>query len=471
MKKTLIYNARIIDKENDFTGGIIINGKKIEAVLNAKEAASFAKMPSYDVINANGMALMPSFVDLHAHFRDPGFTVKEDIESGSKAAVAGGYGTVVLMPNTNPPVSTAAEVRANNAKAKKLGLLNVIQGASITTHFDGENISHLNALNAKETPLITEDGREVKSTSVMLDGMKKAASKKMIVSCHCEDPFLAEQARPLRKEALAKLAQAQKLEEAEKRTAAKKAAVKKDAVVKDTAKKIAALKKEAADLLAQANTLLALAEDSATFRNIRLAKEAGCHLHLCHVSTKECIDAIRKAKAEGQNITAEITPHHIGICGTKQPEIFEIVNPPLRSQSDIDSLIEALDDGTADCISTDHAPHTEQDKLAGSPGFSGIETSFAVCYTTLVLGNAFTVRKLSELMSYNPSNILGLKNTGLIKKGFAANVVLADLERIWTVRGNDFASKGKYTPLEGQKVVGKVMRTFYEGKTVFEAEK
>lgn len=444
MKKTLIYNARIIDKENDFTGGIIINGKKIESVLSAKEAASFAKQDSFVTINANGMALMPSFVDLHAHFRDPGFTAKEDIESGSKAAVAGGYGTVVLMPNTDPPVSTAKEVRTNNAKAKQLGLLNVIQSASITTHFDGENTVHLNELNAKETPLITEDGREVKSSVVMLDGMKKAAAKKMIVSCHCEDPFLAEEARPLRKEALAKLAKA---------------------------KKSPQLKKEAAEILTKANTLLALAEDTATFRNIRLAKEAGCHLHLCHVSTKECIEAIRKAKAEGMNITAEITPHHIGICGTKMPQIFEIVNPPLRSQDDIDSLIEALDDGTADCISTDHAPHTEQDKLGGSPGFSGIETSFAVCYTTLVLGNAFTVSRLSELMSYNPSKILGLKNTGLIKKGFAANVVLVDLERIWTVRGKDFESKGKYTPLEGQKVVGKVVKTFYEGKTVFELEK
>ncbi len=444
MKKTLIYNARIIDKENDFTGGIIINGKKIESVLRAKEAASFAKQASFETINANGMALMPSFVDLHAHFRDPGFTAKEDIESGSKAAVAGGYGTVVLMPNTNPPVSTAKEVRTNNAKAKQLGLLNVIQSASITTHFDGENTAHLNELNAKETPLITEDGREVKSSAVMLDGMKKAAAKKMIVSCHCEDPFLAEEARPLRKEALAKLAKA---------------------------KKSPQLKKEAAEILTKANTLLALAEDTATFRNIRLAKEAGCHLHLCHVSTKECIEAIRKAKAEGMNITAEITPHHIGICGTKMPQVFEIVNPPLRSQDDIDSLIEALDDGTADCISTDHAPHTEQDKLGGSPGFSGIETSFAVCYTTLVLGNAFTVSRLSELMSYNPSRILGLKNTGLIKKGFAANVVLVDLERIWTVRGKDFVSKGKYTPLEGQKVVGKVVKTFYEGKIVFELEK
>lgn len=456
MKKTLIYNARIIDKENDFTGGIIINGKKIESVLSAKEAASFAKQDSFVTINANGMALMPSFVDLHAHFRDPGFTAKEDIESGSKAAVAGGYGIVVLMPNTNPPVSTLKEVRANNSKAKELGLLNVIQSSSITTHFDGENIIHLDELNAKEVPLITEDGREVKDSAVMFEGMKKAACKKMIVSCHAEDPFLAEEARPLRKQALSLLAEAEKISSSKKQS---------------DIKKCAALKKAAAEILSEANRLLALAEDASTFRNIRLAEEAGCHVHLCHVSTKKSIEAIRKAKAEGMNITAEITPHHIGICGTKMPQIFEIVNPPLRSQDDIDSLIEALDDGTADCIATDHAPHTEQDKLGGSPGFSGIETSFAVCYTTLVLGNAFTVSRLSELMSYNPSKILGLKNTGLIKKGFAANVVLVDLERIWTVRGKDFVSKGKYTPLEGQKVVGKVVKTFYEGKTVFELEK
>lgn len=462
MKKIFVYNARIIDKEKDFTGAILVNGKKIEKIFTQKEADVFLKKNSSSVklelLDAKGYALLPSFVDLHAHFRDPGLTQKEDIESGCKAAVAGGYGTVVLMPNTNPVVSTAKEVRANNAKAKKLGLLNVIQSASITTHFDGENISHLDELNAKETPLITEDGKEVKNSFVMLEGMKKAASKKMIVSCHCEDPFLADAARPLRKEALAKLAEVKKLEE------------KKSAAGKVTSK-INALKKEAAALLTEANILLADAEDTSTLRNIRLAQNAGCRLHLCHVSTKVCIEALREVKKNGQKITAEITPHHIGLCGTKMPGIFQVVNPPLRSEEDIAALIEALDDGTADCISTDHAPHTAEDKASGSPGFSGIETSFAVCYTTLVLGNAFTVKKLSELMSYNAAQILGLKNTGLIEKGYEANFVLADLEKIWTVKGSEFFSKGKYTPLEGQKIVGKIMKTFYEGKEVFSLEK
>lgn len=463
MKKIFVYNARIIDKEKDFKGAILVSGKKIEKVFTEKDASDFFKKNSssnkLELLDAKGYALLPSFVDLHAHFRDPGLTQKEDIESGCKAAVAGGYGTVVLMPNTNPVVSTAKEVRANNVKAKKIGLLNVIQSASITTHFDGENISHLDELNAKETPLITEDGKEVKSSYVMLEGMKKAASKKMIVSCHCEDPFLADAARPLRKEALAKLAEVKMLEESV------------SSVSKKTRAKINALKKEAASLLARANSLLASAEDTSTLRNIRLAQDAGCHLHLCHVSTKVCIDALREAKKNGQKITAEITPHHIGLCGTKAPGIFQIVNPPLRSEEDIAALIEALDDGTADCICTDHAPHTAEDKAAGSPGFSGIETSFAVCYTTLVLGNAFTVKKLSELMSYNAAEILGLKNTGLIEKGYEANFVLADLERIWTVKGNEFFSKGKYTPLEGQKIVGKIMKTFYEGKEVFSLEK
>lgn len=451
MSRTLIYNARLIDKDTDKKGALLLNGKKIEKILTDGEAKKLtAEIKSGEqkiaLVDAEGCAVFPSFIDLHAHFRDPGFTQKEDIESGCKAAVAGGYGCVVLMPNTNPVVSTKDEVQANNQKAKKLGLLKVIQSASITTHFEGQSVNHLKDLNAKETPVITEDGKEVLDSALMLEGMKTAAAKKMIVSCHCEDPFLAQKARPLRKLALEKIAESEKIRNAEKS---------------------AGLKKEAATLLTEANTLLELAEDTATLRNIRLAKEAGCHLHLCHVSTKTCILALKQAKAEGMNITAEITPHHIGLIGSKVPNLFQIVNPPLRNETDVNALIEALDDGTADTIATDHAPHTYEDKLNGSPGFSGIETSFAVSYTTLVLGNAFTVKKLSELMSYNASQILGLKNTALLKEGYDANLALVDLEEIWTVKGEDFVSRGKYTPLEGQKIVGKVKATFFEGKKVF----
>ena len=313
---------------------------------------------------------------------------------------------------------------------------------SITENFEGKSTEHLKSLNKKIVPLITEDGREVASSAVMLDGMKIAAQKNIIVSCHCEDPDLANEARPLRKKALDLLA-------------------KENPSAQD--------KKQAAAYLKEAHTLLAVAEDAATFRNIRLAEEAGVHLHLCHVSTAECIDALREAKKRGINISAEITPHHIALNCEKSDTKFQIVNPPLRPESDRQAVIQALLDGTADVISTDHAPHTMEDKKSGSPGFSGLETAFAACYTTLCLENGMSLKMLSEKMSARPAELLGLNDRGLLEEGLLANLTIIDTEKIWTVRGEEFASKGKYTPLEGKKLSGEVQATFYKGRIVFQA--
>ena len=366
------------------------------------------KDPKVSSFNARGLTLMPSFIDMHAHFRDPGLTQKEDIETGSKAAAAGGYGLLVLMPNTNPVISSQEAALANDKKAADFGFADVIQSVSITKDFDGKTISHLEELNAKSVPVITEDGKEVADSDVMFRAMCTAAKKKLIVACHCEDPSLAAAARPLRKEAL---------------------------------------ENAAADM--------------------RLAEQSGCRLHLCHVSTAKCIEAVHRAKKEGIKVTCEITPHHLGLSENKT-NIFHIVNPPLRSESDRKALVKALLDGTADVISTDHAPHTLEDKAAGSPGFSGLETSFAVCNTVLVKQNGMKLKKLSELMSAKPAEILGIKDRGLLQEGFDASLVLVDPDKQWTVRGEEFASKGKYTPLEGKKLTGTIAATFLHGKIVYQ---
>lgn len=459
----LIYNARLVDKNTDKKGAVLVSGKKIVSVLTSAEAKEYISKNKFFIFsltgellkkqitstakNANvifvydakGLTLMPSFVDMHSHFRDPGFTQKEDIESGCKAAVAGGYGTVVCMPNTSPVISSEEQAELNDKKAEELNVVQLIQSVSITKNFDGKDVSHISKLNEKKVPLISEDGHEVESASVMLSGMKEAAKKKIIVSCHCEDPTLAVSAKPFRKEALELLSKSNTKES----------------------------KKKAAELLTKANTLLALAEDTATFRNIRLAEEAKCHLHLCHVSTASCIEAVRLAKKNGDNLTCEITPHHLALDGTKAPNIFNIVNPPLRSEKDRLSLLEALKDGTADVIATDHAPHTAEDKTSGSPGFTGLETSFAVCNTELVCKKIITIKKLSALLSSNPAEILGLKNRGLIKENYAADLVLVDSNAKWKVDSGKFFSKGKYSPFNGKTLTGKVKATVFNGKFVF----
>lgn len=439
---TLIYNARLVDKNIDVkNAALLISKNKIAGFPSKESVKEMLSDENVSKFDAQGAVLMPGFIDMHAHFRDPGFTYKEDIESGSKAAAAGGFTHCLLMPNTNPVLSSQIQAEENNKKAKEAGFCNVIQSVSITKDFDGKTLDHLDSLNSKVVPVITEDGKEVASSSVMFEAMKKAAAKKIIVACHCEDPSLAAAAKPFRQKALELLKEE---------------------------KPSASQKKEAALNLKEADLLLKLAEDTATLRNIELAKEAGCHLHLCHVSTKTCLDAVRRAKKEGQPVTCEVTPHHLALSGEKIPEIFNIVNPPLRSEEDRLACVQALADGTADVIATDHAPHSLEDKKNGSPGFSGLETAFASAYTALVKNGSMKLKKLSELMSARPAQILGLKNRGLLEEDYIADLVLLDLDSQCTVCGEEFASKGKFTPLENKKLWGIVKATFLEGKIVFQ---
>ena len=446
--RLLIHNVRLVDETTDKpNAALLINGGKIERLLSAEDAARLLQQEggSLAAFDGKGLVLMPSFIDMHAHFRDPGLTQKEDIETGCLAAAAGGFGTLVLMPNTKPVVSSQEMAEINNNKARLFGRANVIQSVSITRDFDGTTVSHLEDIQRETVPLVTEDGHEVTDSAVMLQAMRIAAKKGIIVSCHCEDPFLAAAARPLRQQALALLNSADEGQAGDE------------------------ARRQAADLLSQANTLLALAEDTATDRNIALAAEAGCHLHLCHVSTAHCFESVRRAKKAGQDITCEVTPHHLGLAGDTAPRIFHIVNPPLRSEADRQAVVDALLDGSADCIATDHAPHTAGDKAGGSPGFSGLETAFAVCHTTLVLGNNMPLTTLSRRMSATPAHLLHLEDRGTLAPGKRADLVLVNTEEKWIVEGESFASKGKYTPLEGETVTGSVQATFLNGNLVFQA--
>jgi len=487
---TLIYNARLIDAGKDFHGAVLVAD---DGTIAAVMETTGADVPDIDcadgidaveLIDAENGILMPSFIDMHVHFRYPGQSAKEDLISGSKAAVHGGYGCVVLMPNTSPVVSDVATALDIEDKVADTGLLRAFQTMSITKGFSGNDISHLDDLNhemAKRIPVISEDGKDVASPDVMKAAMEKCAAAGVMVSCHCEEPSLVPEARRLR---------------------------------------------EARDF-AGAERVLAKAEDDCTERNLQLAAEAGCDIHIAHCSTAQSLNYVRAAKAQlrklsaaGQftanvqpaadvqvtaagaaegadvqltaavaaegarsaagsdaatgrdrlrprRVTCEVTPHHFGLSYEMPGMDCQLVNPPLRSEDDREACIAAILDGTADVISTDHAPHTDADKAAGACGFTGIETAFAASYTTLVDGGYISMRNLSRLMSAKPAELLGL-NCGLLEAGREADLVLVD-EGEWVVDTGKFESKGKFSPLQGQPLKGRVLRTWFRGKTVYQA--
>lgn len=470
MKAKFIYNAVLVDSKINHPGAVLLLQGKISAVYlgtfktldsakKAAEASGTVSVGEVEFFDAKGLVLMPSFIDMHAHFRYPGQTQKEDLDSGLAAAAAGGFGSLVLMPNTNPVISDKESALKVISEANEKKIARIFQTVSITKDFEGADTSALDKLTPEEFPVISEDGHDVDSAAVMLEGMTKAGERNIIVSCHCEDPALAIAARPYRQRALGFMKQYGI------------PAGKVNVVTPDVPNSV---NFEIDGNLTTANKILALAEDAATMRNIEIAKLAGCHVHICHCSTKLSIDAVRRAKEDirnkltptGFDCTVEVTPHHIGLVGTDAPYIRALVNPPLRSKDDRKALIDAIKDGTVDCIATDHAPHTQEDKAAGSPGFTGLETAFAVCNTTLCKKEDMPLCRLSELMSANPAKLLKIKS-GKFESGYNADLVLVNPDEEWIVDPSKFCSKGKSTPLEGQKLNGKIHATIFNGEIVY----
>jgi len=403
----LIQNARVIDAQQDRVLDILIRDGAIAAVRSVpppeqKDSADRGLSPDGAVIEAGGLTCLPAFCDLHAHFRDPGQTAKEDLASGSRAAVRGGYTAVNLMANTKPVISSRAQAQDVLDRAAAIGLCDVHQCASITHDMDGRTVDHLETLGST-VRIISDDGHDVMDACVMLQAMTAAARLGLTVMLHCEDMNLS-------------------------------------------------------------STDYRLAEDLMTERNIALARAAGCRLHVAHVSTEGSMRAVIAAKERGQAVTCEVTPHHLALTNATSYR----VNPPLRTQQDVDFLIHAVEQGWVDAISTDHAPHTAEDKAAGAPGMVGLETAFGVCSTTLVRPGHITLARLTELMSTNPAHILGL-NKGCIAPGYDGDLVLVDLDAPWTVDSSSFASKGRNTPFAGQTLYGRVMMTIKAGRVVYRA--
>ncbi len=423
-----IRNVRLADRDMDTPGAVYVSAGKISEIYTegntdlAGKACAAAEKEGIPVLDGQGLLLTPAFTDMHAHFREPGFPDKETVETGAAAAAAGGYTAAVLMANTNPVISTREAAGEINLKAAEKGLLQTFQAVSLTRGFDGKDTSHLDGASPQETPVASEDGRDVESPVVMLEAMKKCAAAGIIVSCHCEDPVLSVQANALRRRGDFK----------------------------------------------GAEKIFRLAEDTYTERNLLLAEEAGCRIHIAHVSTEKSLDSVRRAKARRNGlVTSEATPHHL--CMNDGLE--DAVNPPLRPEKDRKALTGGLRDGTIDVIATDHAPHTEEDKKNGAPGFSGIQTAFPLCYTRLVKTGEITLSKLSDLMAAKPASVLSIPR-GLLKTGYDADLVLIDIDKPFKVDVNspDWFSKGKNSPLDGQELYGKIMAVWKKGKQVFKTD-
>lgn len=399
MSNLLIKNVNVVDAFQNFHGDVYIENGII------KEVGQGLNKDSVEIIDGNNLTLMPSFIDTHAHFREPGFTQKEDIESGSKAAAKGGYTGVCLMANTWPVCSNYEVLNAVRNRAKEVGLTDIHQCVSITENFKGSNIEHLDMFkDDKEVKAISDDGVGVMDSSIMMKAMKVARENNWIVMSHAEDKTFS------------------KID-------------------------------------------MRMAEDLMTIRDLYLAKVTKAHIHMAHVSTVESINAIERAKEEGVNVTCEVTPHHLALDSTISNYR---VNPPIREREDVETLIRAIKKNVVDCIGTDHAPHTEEDKKNGAPGMVGLETAFSICYTTLVKENDISLNKLSELMSRNSANILGM-NKGLISVGKDGDMVLVDLDKKITVDRENFASRGKNTPFQGREYYGEIKMTIKGGKVVYKA--
>lgn len=399
MSNLLIKNVNVVDAFQNFHGDVYVENGRI------KEIGQDLKKNNVEIIDGNNLTLMPSFIDTHAHFREPGFTQKEDIDSGSKAAVKGGYTGVCLMANTWPVCSNYEVLNAVRNRAKEVGLTDIHQCVSITENFKGSNIEHLNIFkDDKEVKAISDDGVGVMDSSIMMKAMEVARKNNWVVMSHAEDKTFS------------------KID-------------------------------------------MRMAEDLMTIRDLYLAKVTKAHLHMAHVSTVESINAIERAKEEGVNVTCEVTPHHLALDSTVSNYR---VNPPIREKEDVKTLIRAIRKGVVDCIGTDHAPHTEEDKKNGAPGMVGLETAFSICYTTLVKENNISLNKLSELMSRNSARILGM-NKGLISVGKDGDMVLVDLNQRVTVDREKFVSRGKNTPFHGREYYGEVKMTIKGGNVVYKA--
>jgi dihydroorotase len=428
MKPILIKGARIIDPSQtlDAVSSILIAERKIAWLGTGNQ-----KPPTngYDVIDAGTLIAAPGFIDLHCHLREPGQEEKETIATGTQAASCGGFTTVCCMPNTEPPIDNQSIVDYVKEKAAREGVVRVLPIGCITKGRKGEALADMGEMAAAGVAAFSDDGNPVINSRLMRQALDYSLAFDLPVIEHCEDKTLSENGQM-------------------------------NEGIVSTRLGLAGIP--------------AAAEESMVARDIALAELTGARLHIAHVSTAGSVELVRSGKKRGVRVTCEVTPHHLTLTEEKVMgyDTNAKVNPPLRTQNDIEALIAGLRDGTVDAIATDHAPHTALEKLcefAFAPfGISIFETAFGMLMG-LVHAKKIDLDMLISKLTWGPAKILGGKfgKLGTLEVGSPADLVLIDPDMEWIVDPSTFASKGKNTPLGGSQLKGKVVMTFYQGNQVF----
>ena len=404
---------------------VVLSGgvRKLDLRVENGKIAELAEHLEGEGIDCAGLTIFPGLIDMHVHLREPGFEKKENIESGSRAAVKGGFTQVCCMPNTKPVTDNKVVVSYIKNRAREVGLCKVNPIGAITEGQEGKNLAAIGAMKAAGAVAVSEDGKSVVATNLMANAMMYAADFGLKCLCHCEDSALVD-----------------------------------GGVVNEGYY----------STLTGLKGSIRAAEDIVIAREICLAESLSLPVHICHVSTYSGVQLIREAKARGVQVTAETCPHYFTLTDAAIAD-FDTntkVNPPIRAEKDRLAIIEGLKDGTLDCIVTDHAPHHEDDKnveyALAAFGISGLETSFALSYTQLVKGGVLTLSELADKMSANPAAILNLQG-GRLEVGAPADLTIVDLNKVWTIDPKDFVSKGKNTPFAGREVYGRVKYTVVDG--------
>lgn len=419
MEKILIKNALLSPSGKEGTVDILIYEGKI-----AEIAPQVDSPHDCSVIDADGLTVIPGLVDVHVHLREPGFSYKETIAAGTAAAAAGGFTTVCPMPNLNPAPDSPENLERQLEIIRRDAKIETIPYATITRSRLGAELVDYEAL-APFVAGFSDDGSGVQDEEVMREAMRQIAKTGKILAAHCEVNSLlrggyihdGEYARAHGHQGICSESEWGEIE-----------------------------------------------------RDIRLAEETGCRLHICHISTAESVDLIRRAKERGVRVTCETAPHYLAFCDEDMREEGRFkMNPPIRSRCDMEALREGAADGTIDVIATDHAPHSAEEKSKGleksAMGVVGLETSLAAVYTHMVKPGHISFPRMLEMMVLEPRKLFGFR--GGILPGNRADLAIVDFDRVVKVDSTSFLSKGKSTPFDGTTLFGKVMMTIAGGKTVY----
>ena len=421
----LLKNGRQINESNELVAVDLL--VKDGIIIEMTECIENTEAQVYDLA---GKLVSPGLIDVHVHLREPGYERKETIETGTKAAARGGYTTIAAMANTIPVPDSMESVTYIEGLLQQSAQVRVFPYAAITLGERGQEIVDVEALSETSILGFSDDGRGIQEAGVMYQAMQRAKAVNKPIVAHCEDDSLLFGGY---------------LHDGE---------------------------------YAKANGhrgILSVSESAQIARDIMLAQATGVHYHICHISTKESVESVRFAKAQGINVTAEVSPHHLILCDTdivNDDPNFKM-NPPLRADADRIACVQGLLDGTIDVIATDHAPHHEDEKAWGietAPfGIVGLETAFPLMYTTFVKTGKMTLKQLIDCMSTKPATIFNLPY-GKLEVGAVADITIIDLDKEMEIDSTQFLSKGKNTPFNGYRVAGWPVMTLVDGKVVYKDE-